>query len=264
MSKQPRLAGRGASLRRPLQAVVGMALLVCAGVFAAESGQPEILRICVAEGYLPPLTVLQGESRVQQHIRAAAAQADWPVVFVPRPWRRCLAEVAEGQLHAIVGAAPAAVNLRTLAFPMKDGGLDAARSIAEVRVVAFRPMGGYADWDGEQFHGLEGPVLHISEGVFMAEALERLGVSSDAGRRPEQLMEMLLAGRSNLAADIEGRVLNLLQRDEFRGRFEVLPEPFVHTLAFTAMNKAFYAANREKVERFWTALGRLQRPYRAE
>lgn len=237
----------------------GLALLVCANLLPGAARAMDVLSVCIPDGYLPPLTGLQGETPVQLNIRKAAAQVGWDVSFVARPWRRCIKEVADGQLQAIIGVAPAAENMSRMVFPMRDGKPDGSRAVTKMVIVAYRPLGSRAQWDGKHFSGLQGPVLYIGGGVFIAEALARYQVQmSDAVQQPEVLMSMLLAGRSNLAVDVEERVVNLMQRHEFRGRFEILPDPLIETGVFTAMSPSFYDSNQQRVERFWTLIGQLQ------
>lgn len=230
--------------------------LGCDPALASQgSTWPRSLRLCISDLDYPPFTYPDREGAAQRWIRQAVEARGGRVEFVPRPWRRCLVEVAEGRFEGVVGAAASQENRRRLVFPGSARQADSALALGITQMLAYRPRGSQAHWDGQRFRGLQGPVLFTAGISALRDALKRQGVPySDAGHSPEAVARMLLHGRSNLAVDHDLRVRALLRRREFRERLEILPQPYAAAPVYLAINPRFYIEHTEQVAALWQSL----------
>lgn len=242
--------GRGAFWRLAQALLLGLGL--SAGAWAQEA-KPRLLQVCIADEEVPPYTsVHQPEALGQTALREAAQRQGWQVQFNIRPWRRCLAETASGNFQAILPISLTAVTRPLLKFPERAGQPDLALVLGEMRVLAIRVRGNTAEWDGQHFSGLTGPVLYLGGLSVLDAFFARTGQASDSSAKTAQAMgRMLLAQRSNMAVDLEDRTLSLLAQDEFRDRLEVLPQPVLSGPIFLAIAPSFYAESPQVVEQLW-------------
>lgn len=231
------------------------ALLLGLGLSAGAWGQgvQPPLQVCIADEEVPPYTSMhQPEALGQTALREAAGRQGWQVQFSIRPWRRCLADTASGHFQAILPVSPSAVNRPRLKFPELAGQVDFALMLGEMRVLVMRPQGSSAEWDGQRFSGLTGPVLYLGGLSVLDVFFANSGQASDSNARNALSMgRMLLAQRSNVAVDLEDRVLNLLTQDEFRDRLEVLPRPLLSAPVFLGISPRLYAESPQAVEQLW-------------
>lgn len=241
---------RGAFWRLAQALLLGLGL--SAGAWGQEA-QPRLLQVCIANEEVPPYTSQQQpEALGQTALREAARRQGWQVQFNIRPWRRCLAETASGNFQAVLPVGPSAENVQRLKFPQVAGQPDLAQVLGEIRVLAIRVQGNAAEWDGQRFSGLTGPVLYLG-GLSVVDAFfARTGQASDSSAKTALAMvRMLLAQRSNMAVDLEDRVRSMLAQDEFRDRLEVLPRPVLSGPVFLAVAPSFYAESPQVVEQLW-------------
>lgn len=222
------------------------------------AGWPRSLQLCISDIDYPPFTYPAREGVAQRWIRHAVEAGGGRVAFVARPWRRCLVETAEGRFDGVVGAAASVENLRHLVFPGGAQRVDTSLAIGTTQILAYRPRGSRARWDGQRFHGLQGPVLFTAGISALRDALKRQGVPyNDAAPSPEAVARMLLHGRSNLALDHDLRVRALLKRREFMGRLEILPRPYASAPVYLAINPRFYIEHAEQVAALWQTVAEL-------
>lgn len=221
-----------------------------------QDAQPRLLQVCIANEEVPPYTSMQQpEALGQTALREAARRQGWQVQFNIRPWRRCRAETASGHFQAILPIAPAAENRLRLKFPELAGKPNLALVLGEIRVLAIRPQGSSAEWDGQRFSGLTGPVLYLGGLSVLDAFFARTGQASDSSAKTALAMgRMLLAQRSNMAVDLEDRARSLLAQDEFRERLEALPRPVLSGPVFLAVSPSFYAESPQVVEQLWRDL----------
>jgi hypothetical protein len=218
-----------------------------------------LLRVCVADIDLPPLSFVYRDGQAQYLIRQAAAAQGWAVEFTPVPVRRCLLEVASGRYDAVAPVTATPSNQAAMAFPLLAGKLNERQALSESTAVVFRVVGSNASWDGQRFAGLYTPVLYYAGARAPAERLQSLGVAgNDSAKGTQQMMEMLLHGRAQLAIGLEAAVQLELHKPELAGRIEVLPQPFMRAHTFLALNQRFYAEHQASMEAVWGGIEQLR------
>lgn len=229
-------------------------LLCCLG-----NAQAHTLRVCIGDMNSPPLTFVDHDGQAQYLIRQAVSSQGWTVEFEPVPWRRCRAGVESGRYDAAGTATATPSNQSFMAFPLRAGKLDETRALGEFKVLVYRALGTGADWDGQRFTGLHTPVLYNAGFMAVADRLQQLQVAHDeSAKTTQQMMQMLLHGRAQLAIGQAPSVLRNVQKAEFAGRIEALPIPFMRAGLFLGVNKQFYAQHPTVIEAIWSAISRLR------
>jgi polar amino acid transport system substrate-binding protein len=243
---------------RLLSLAVGWLLVGLHNAQASVLEKP-LLRVCVADIDLPPMSFVDHDGQAQYLIRQAAAVQGWAVEFTPVPVRRCLLEVASGRYDAVAPVTATSSNQAAMAFPLLAGKLNERHALSESTAVVFRVAGSNASWDGQRFTGLNTPVLYYAGARAPAERLQSLGVSgNDSAKGTHQMVEMLLHGRAQLAIGLDAAVQLELQKPEFAGRIEVLPQPFIRAHTFLALNQQFYAEHKASMDAVWAGIEQLR------
>jgi ABC-type amino acid transport substrate-binding protein len=86
-----------------------------------------------------------------------------------------------------------------------------------------------------------------------------MGIPYDPGAYTfEQILAKLVARRGDIAISPELDMVKLLKQDEFRGKLEILPTPFMITNNYLAFNRAYYQGSTMYVEAIWNEIKRLR------
>lgn len=219
----------------------------------------QTLRVCIGDVDNPPLTFVQHDGQAQYLIRQAAREQGWAVEFAWVPWRRCRAGVENGRYDAAGTATATPSNRVFMAFPLAAGHLDESLALGEFKVLVCRARGTEAGWDGQKFTQLQSPVLFNAGFVAVADRLQQLDTAYDESAKTlQQMLQMLLRGRAQLALGQASAVQLQVQNPEFAERIEVLPVPFLRAGLFLGVNKPFYAQHRASVDAIWATIGQLR------
>jgi len=249
--------GRRWAFRQRL-ALLTVAAWLLLGCLSNAYAQP-LLRVCIPDVDLPPLTFVDHDGQAQDLIRDAAAAQGWAVKFEPVPVRRCLAGLVSGRYDAAAPIAATLSNQASMAFPLLAGTLDERYALNELVGVVYRAVGTSANWDGHNFSGLHTPVLFYAGARAVAERLGALQVAGDdSAKGTYQMAQMLLHGRAQLAVGAAADVQLLLENPEFAKRIEVLPQPFMRAQVFMAVNLHFYAEHKASIDALWAGIGQLR------
>lgn len=246
------------------QLVRGVVLPCLLGAFStlasAEGNGREPLQICIADFEVPPFTAPDREGLAQQALRQAAHLQGREVTFVARPWRRCFVETAEGTFHGMLPVAYSDGARQLLSFPEVGGRADARLQLDSIRVLVMRSRGSLADWDGQRFSGVQGPILYLSGLKALDDYFAHSGLLIDSSARDvDALGRMLLRKRSNVAVDLEARVRGLMQQEQFRSSIEVLPKPLFELPVYLAISPALQTAQPDFVAQLWRDTARAYR-----
>ncbi|NRF69262.1 hypothetical protein HLB44_19885 [Aquincola sp. S2] len=217
------------------------------------------IKVCIPANPFPPLTFPDREGQGQWLVRKAVERQGDAVEFEAVPWVRCTDGVAAGTYDVAMPPSAHAAFLPTMAFPMAAGQVDQGRAVGSVTLVALRRVGSRAYWDGTSFSGLTTPVMFNKGVVTVREKLARLGVPGDEGASAnESLLNKLLLGRGEILVLNAQQAAEEVASDEFRGKLEILPTPFLSFTLHAAFNRKFQAAQPAYVEAIWTEIGRLR------
>lgn len=225
------------------------------------------LRLCTDARSHPPLMRVDGQGPLDRLLQEAAQAAGVRLRPYPAPLPRCREELRAGIADAFPLASHTPDAAAIVAYPSKQGQPDVQRSLVQMRVVAVRRVGSAAQWDGQRFSNLQGPVLGLAGAVAVGRfaADHKLALDSSA-ISIDQNLEKLMAGRGELLLVAEGHLGNTLKREPYRSQLEVLDKPLSVQPMYLVVTHAFYEAHGAATEKLWTAAARLARsaPYKAE
>ncbi len=223
------------------------------------SGSAAKLRICFdTRPHLPHLTP-DGGGTVGLLIKMAAAETGIEIDGYSVPVTRCREEIRANLAAGFPTTPYVPDEFNFLAFPMAQGGEDASRSVMSARTQVFRRKGNKVDWDGKRFNHLATPVLIVFGSALLTHRLGSMGIPfDDKGKSVESNFSKLLAGRADIAVAWESDARPLLSRPEFKGKIEVLPQPFAVVPYYLAISKQFVADNPGAAEQLWNAIGRIK------
>lgn len=245
------------ALRR-LIACASLALAASATAATVDRNGVLALSLCIEENPFPPFIYTDRDGAIPILVKMAAREAGVKVAFHRAPYLRCLAEINAGQADGYPSAAIANVT-KDLVFPGQPGKPDTQHATVTTRVMVYRPSGSTVSWDGRQFSGLTGPVLHDRTTVLVAQRLQALGIAADNNaKNSEASFSKLLLGRGVLAISFEASAAPLLAQPRFAGKIEMLPAPFYVENYYLAVNAGVYTRHRAKVEALWQAIARLK------
>ncbi|MGQ7958565.1 hypothetical protein ACUTAF_12790 [Pseudomonas sp. SP16.1] len=249
------LRGSQAQLKR-----VGWLLMLgigfCPAVVLASQHRP--LRVCISDSPFPPFTHPAREAAGQRLLRQAVEAQGLALEFVPKAWRRCLRGVQQGVYDGVIGTAANLEYQAFLAFPRMQERVDERRSLGTTRMLLYRRVGSRASWNGRTFQNLNGPLLYLSGRSALKSMIESAGGQGlDYARSSEQLALMMLNGRGSLAIDHQSEVERIIRMPPYRGRFEILPKPFIEAAIYFAVGLDSYRQRRPLFEAIWWEVSRL-------
>lgn len=212
------------------------------------------LSLCMDEADFAPFTYAKKEGTFQVLIKMAAKRANLAVAFHIVPWARCRERLARGDYAAAVALSATPVSLRFAAFPTRNEQIDPTQALGATTAHVFRRAGSKAAWNGKTFTNVSFLLIPSAYGDMQAVAL-RLGVKYDDGAKDiRQNFQKLLGKHGDVAIAYLNDGRKLLADPEFRGKIEMLPEPFFTTYYYLAFSKQFFAKSPNIVQNMWTAI----------
>lgn len=215
------------------------------------------LRLCTLDQPFPPHTMPDGSGLAQVLLRQAAREEGITIENSFAPRLRCIAQLKSGEVDGLL-AAFLPERAEYGAFPMAGPVADATRALSVVHYVVYRQRSGTVQWDGNRFSGLDGRPVGLQAGLAVAQRLRQTGVTVDEGAKTiAQNLEKLVRGRLQAVVALEGESQPLVER--LSPHIEVLPKAFDATPIYLQVHPAYYAANREAVEKLWNAVRRARK-----
>ena len=134
-----------------------------------------------------------------------------PVKLVPMPWKRCLAEMANNNVHGAFAASYKLDRIEMGHYPSaRDGKPDPAYRLHSSSYSLYRMKGSTLGWNGKTFENLVGQIGTLSAHSIIDFLRER-GVSVDDGsKNPVDTLRKVQAGRLQGAALQTSRTEHIL------------------------------------------------------
>jgi polar amino acid transport system substrate-binding protein len=239
-------------------ASVRNAVLACVLALATTTGACRTISVCIPVNPFPPLTFPTHEGQGQWLVRKAVERQGDTVQFLSVPWLRCTEGAANGTYDAAMP--PSAIFAGTLAFPQNEAGqIDPQQSVGEVALGVVRRIGTKADWNGKVFSDLSRPVMFNRGIASIKDKLAKLGTPGDeSAHANESLMRKLLLGRGELLIMNTQAAQSEMAEEEYRGKLEILPAPFLSFTLYLAFNPRFQSGNAAFTKAVWAEIGRLR------
>jgi hypothetical protein len=227
-------------------------LLLCLST-ACQATQ---LRVCADNRNVPPLSFIGGMGEAQYLLAQAAGNLQLRLSISYLPQLRCLKEVAARNFDALLTSSPNPLTEPLLAFPLdRTGQPDRSRAYMVMPVVAFRLKGAQSSWDGAQFGHLRKPVLYEKGVPTVQLFMQKSGVPAQgSAHTPQQMMEMILAGRADIGVALEPAIRYALQQHDPQQQFEVIEPPLFKAPVFLGIGKHFAATHAVLAEQLWNEI----------
>ena len=113
------------------------------------------------------------------------------------PWKRCLKEVADGQLDGIFPASFKPERLAVGAYPLTEGRIDASRKSRDTAYFLYRAQNTPVSWNGSTFIHLDRAprrTIGVPMGWSIVTDLRKLDIDILERPRPLELLKMLNGG----------------------------------------------------------------------
>lgn len=218
------------------------------------------LRLCVEETAHQPYITPDGHGETGELIREAARLVGINVVFRAVPLLRCREEVRSNRVDGYPMAPYTPSLMSFVAYPMQDGEADPTHAVAIWRMVVYRRMGSRVEWDGRRFRQLTTPVLIPSGATFLMDRLAALDVPMEHGSKTAEMNFMkLLAGRADMAIEVETKGEVLMRQERFRNGIEALQPAFAEVPVYLGLSRQFYESNTRAADRLWHEIARLRK-----
>ncbi|HEY1025998.1 MAG TPA: transporter substrate-binding domain-containing protein [Pseudomonas sp.] len=179
-------------------------------------------------------------------------------IYVPVPWKRCLAGLQKGLYDGAFAASFKPERLRMGHYPVDVEGLpDVHRRLHTSRYTLYRRVGGTVSWDGQRFEGLTGRVGSLS-GFSIRDLLLAQGAEVDeSSRDPLALLQMLIHGRVEAVALQTQRGDFLLQGNlQLARQVEKLPHLLEEKPYYLMLSGALLARDPALAEKVWAEVQR--------
>ncbi|HRE18462.1 MAG TPA: transporter substrate-binding domain-containing protein [Rhodocyclaceae bacterium] len=212
------------------------------------------LKVCFEGEDVRPWRYKDGSGLNFELLNRVAKRAGVVFVFETTPWRRCFADMQQGQVAGVLGAS---FKPERTAFGAYPGGSepDVRRSVYTDRYVLVRRRGDAVNWDGVQFAHLQGAIA-VQNGYSIGGDLKVLGVEIDDGARSAaDNLHKLLNGRVPAMAALAGEMASLLAADpQLQKQLEILPKPLAEKPYYLILSHQLVKTQPELAERIWRGI----------
>ncbi len=227
---------------------------------AATTGGQRTVNIVTDQAYWYPFTYsLEGQAKGIHidMVQKALSNLNYAVRFYPRPWKRCLKEIEEGQYDAIVSASYQPERAKYLIYP--DDAANTLKSrwrITQVEYVVITNSDTPYAFDGD-IQTLPPPV-RAPLGYSIADDLKAAGISVLEAPDPVDCVQQLVkSGRGSFVTPPENAAE--LQIDKrFAGKLKAHVPPVKSKSYFMAFSIKSRNFDQEEILSIWNEIARLR------
>ena len=228
-------------------------LCCCASLSAAD---PVPFLVACEDQPLPPWSLADGTGIDPDLVRMIAPGLGLNVTITVLPWRRCLAQLADGSVDAVLNASFKSDRMAFGRYPLDAAGQpDASRALHEMTYVLYRRKGDTLGWDGKALIGLHG-IIGAQSGFSIVDHLRALGATvEDDSKDPKVVLRKLSFGRLQGAALLREGAESILAAD---GDLQAAIEPVAPALEskpyHLLIGARFATAHPDLPDRIWDAV----------
>ena len=232
------------------------AVVLVVSVIPGSGASASALRVCFEDGDSYPWILHNRPGLTTSLLKMVEAQTAIQMDMTALPWKRCMHEVATGNMDALFKISYSAERAAELGvYPMIDGRPDESKRLFTDSYSLYRLKGAEVSWDGKVLKA-DGPI-GAQSGFSVVDLLKSLGAQVDDGSRlPDASMRKLLAGRiTALALQTNEGDATLLRIPGANDNVEKLSPVLVEKPYFFIFSKQFHEAKRKQAEVIWNAIG---------
>ena len=247
---------------RTLQALAITLLLAL-----AAPAQAERLRVCLGDVANPPYRLADEQGRLLRKgldfvfldLLAQRTGVEMEPAFLPA--KRCLLELKNGQLDAVLSISHVPEREEAGLYPMRQAQPDASLALRTQRYYWYVLRQTTLQWDGQQLHGLpERTPVGAQLGYSIAGVLREQGYAvDDAVRAVEANVEKLLRGRVAALALQNSEAEGLLQRrPEWALQLRRLEPPLQERPYYLVLGHHLARSSRLSPAQWWAAMAEVR------
>ncbi|MBB5017930.1 polar amino acid transport system substrate-binding protein [Chitinivorax tropicus] len=221
---------------------------------------PPPLVLCFEDIPQKPWTHPDGSGLNLDLLRMVQRRLNEQLIFVPKPWKRCLQELKAGKIDGVIGGQDAPDRRTFAVFPtLPKGQIDSKYRLFGDRFYIYVARGSLVDWDGVQVSNLSKPVA-IQSAYAIHHKLDRLGVHYiEAGKTAADGFRLMEAGVVDavIAQGDEGTAL-LEREHRFKDQFIQLPNPFDTVAFYLFFSQATYNKSPTRIRSIWQEIEKVR------
>jgi len=191
-------------------------------------------------------------------VQQAARQCNATATFTLAPWQRALYLVENNAVDGVFVASYTAERAAYAVYPLKSGSPDPTKAIKGYTYSLFVRVDVPMSWDGRNVGGRDRRVL-VERGSAGVGIAKRLGLDPIEIAGTDKMLPMLAEKRAGGIIGIDLNVeAELAKRPDLAASIKELKPPLEAKLGYVIFSKSFYAKQKDLVECFWSALGRIR------
>jgi polar amino acid transport system substrate-binding protein len=226
----------------------------CCLMLPAMAAQRPIIHACTEDNESWPWLLKERVGITTFHLQLVEKQLGGKLEVTPLPWKRCLAELKNGNVDAVFKISYSPARAAEIGiYPMQGEQVDARKRLLNDSYSLYHLKGDKVAWDGKTLK-VDGPV-GVQAGFSMTEQLLAMGARVDDGGRAsgEHLRKLLLGRVAAVALQTEEGDSHIRQA-EFKGKIEKIGPVLVEKPYFLIFSKQFYAHHTGYAHEVWNAI----------
>jgi polar amino acid transport system substrate-binding protein len=238
--------------------MVKQVLFYVLSVFGVQQAYADEFLFCFENQHFAPFLMgsgdlIQGQGGIVPDMMLLTSEVvGLPLNFERRPWKRCQAELAQGEIDALAAFLFSEARDQWAAFPKTNGILD-DRYFYQSDYMIFTYPGSGLSWDGSLLLPANAKV-QSSPGYLAEQKLKAMGFEPIAQLQANKAIP--LVSRRLLDGFVMDALVGktLIKELGLEGQVVPLAVPFMNQHWYAVFSKQTYAQRSEEVEAFWTAL----------
>lgn len=234
--------------------IIGQKVLValCSLTFATPVLAADSLLLCFENKVVQPWRTVEFTGLNFELLKRVEAKLDVRFDYQLLPWKRCLAKLKANEVDGAFSVSFSPERSQYGVFP-GQGAPDSRQRMHSARYYLIRKKGSPIDWDGKQFHKVDGKI-GFQLGYSIGEQLRALHLAVDESNDTvHNVGRKLLAGRLAGAAVFDSDADNLM-RGPLGSRLEMVAIPLVEKPYYLLLSTRLVKAQPELAERIWKAI----------
>ncbi|MFO1250246.1 MAG: transporter substrate-binding domain-containing protein [Inhella sp.] len=231
------------------------------GQATAQTAEPAALRVCLNDVPHMPWRMADAQGRIQREgldfvfLDLLARRSGVPVQIALLPWKRCLAELKNGERDAVLSMSHLPEREELGVYPTRRGVVDESLALRHNRYSWYVAKASPLRWDGRHLAGAptEGLPVGVQSGYSIASVVRELGLKVDEGARTaEANLEKLARGHVQAAALQVNEADRVLRANPgLAARLRKLQPLLQERAYFTVFSHAYWRRNPRQVLDLW-------------
>lgn len=234
--------------------IIGQKVLValCSLTFATPVLAADSLLLCFENKVVQPWRTVEFTGLNFELLKRVETKLDVRFDYQLLPWKRCLAKLKANEVDGAFSVSFSPERSQYGVFP-GQGAPDPRQRMHSARYYLIRKKGSPIDWDGKQFHKVDGKI-GFQLGYSIGEQLRALHLAVDESNDTvHNVGRKLLAGRLAGAAVFDSDADNLM-RGPLGSRLEMVATPLVEKPYYLLLSTRLVKAQPELADRIWKAI----------